>query len=162
MTSRALLQASLDAFNQIKDHRGLFTAAEGAEELLGDRFSSYDLAARIAEHLKETKGFTVILGYPDSGETYSSSSHADTWEEAVLEVAADMRDDEPDACDEGDITIVDVFEGYSGHASYSGTDRYAVVRISEEGELRLLDQNQQNEEFNAEMDAKVASGKLLG
>lgn len=143
MTSYTLLQLAFDALNQVPHTRGLFSSALAAEPPFDDRFDTKQLALAIGAHLAATKGFTVILGYPNSTETYSGTSGAETWEEAVAEVAEDMYADN-DWEDEhiGDLTITDVFEGTEGHSTYPGTDRFAVVRFNDDGKARVLDSDE--------------------
>lgn len=143
MTSRTIIKLALRALNEIKNHRGIAGLDEpDIPHPFNGMFSSYDLAAAIDKHLKATQGFTVILGYPEEvcekpGETYSGTSGAATWEEAVTDVAEQMFV-EGNVDSTAELTIVDVFEG-TEHDTFPGTDRYAVVRFNHKGTARLLD-----------------------
>jgi hypothetical protein len=139
MNSRTLLQIAERALNEIPNRRGIpGLDGEDIPHPFNGMFSSYDLAAEIGRHLRENKGFTVILGYPDSHETYSGTSGAGTWQEAVCEVAAEMLKDGA-VSREDELTITDVMEGLE-HSTSPNTDRYAVVRFNAEtGDARVLD-----------------------
>lgn len=117
---------------------------EGLPPPFGTRFCRQDLVDAIDGFFVANKGFTVILGYPpgmceEPGETYSSDSlHATTWEEAALEVASEML--EENLVSTGDeLTISDVFIGRASKSACPGVDRSSIIRFSAEGEPRLLD-----------------------
>lgn len=148
MTSIQLLKICQRALNEIVNQHGLTGRAEWPEPFNGV-FTSYDLAAAVDRHLATNKGFTVILGYPaesceGNAETYSSTSSAPTWEQAVLDVAQDMLDEEAVSA-EAELTIVDVLEGQRDHSTYPGVDRYAVIRFRKAGPV-LLDSEESEKE----------------
>lgn len=136
MTTRLLLKLALRALNEIPDRRNISGLPEATGKFSG-LFSSYDLAAEIDRHFKETQGFTVILRYPDDGsQTYSGYSNATTWEAAVADVAKQMRDDNSGSIGFGDeIGIVDVLEG--DNPTTPGCDLGATVRFRKSGPVVL-------------------------
>lgn len=142
LNSRLLLQLAERALNEITNQRGI-PGLPGAPAPFADQFSSYELAAAVGKHLRENQGFAVILGYPDSAETYSSTSTASTWEEAVKDVAQQMVD-EGAVSSSDELSIVDVMEGLE-HATFSNVDRYAVVRFDDKG-ARILDSQEVQKE----------------
>lgn len=141
MTTTQLLKLSLNALLQT-NHEGPLSSHLEMPSPFDRPYQLADLTEAIVDFLSENNGFTVILGYPPGmcekpGETYSSTSPAATWEEAVLSVASEMLEEE--LVDEDDeLTICDVFRGCE-NSTYPGTDRYAVIRFNSEGEPRLLD-----------------------
>jgi hypothetical protein len=142
MNTNTLLQVCLSAFRQIPNTSNLSPVGDSFAEF--EKFhTSYDIAAGIEAHLSKPKVFTVILTYPDSTETYSSTSKRPSWQEAVLAVAAEMV--ERGSVHEGDeIGIMDVFEGEV--SSPAGLDRYSVVRVETDSRgkthLCLIDQEE--------------------
>lgn len=165
MTSIQLLQICQRALNDIPNQRNLTGRAEFPPPFDWE-FSSYDLAAEVDRHLKRVKGFTVILGYPaeaceKAGESYSGVSNADTWEQAVLDVAQDMLDEGAISVD-GELSIVDVFEGTDDHSTYPETDRYAVVRFKKEGPVLMdADDAMKHAVISEEGPDILAAAKLL-
>lgn len=137
MTSKLLLRLAERALNEIPNRRGIpGLDGDDVPHPFNGMFSSYDLVAAIGRHLKENAGFTVILGYPDSGETYSGTSGAATWEEAVADVAGQMLD-EGAVSRSDELSITDVMEGFE-HSTFPGTDRHALVRFNSDGEAIVM------------------------
>jgi len=118
--------------------KGGFTSIDGAPAPFDNSFDSYQLASEIEKFLGRDKGFTVILEYPDSKETYSGTSKADTWQQAALEVAARMFKDNDCNEDGVELSICDVLEGVSGHHTCEGADRYDI-KIFDAGVPRFVD-----------------------
>jgi hypothetical protein len=151
MTANQLLKLSLNALIQTQ-HEGPFSSHLEMPSPFDRPFVVPTLTDAIVKFLADNNGFTVILGYPPGmcekpGETYSSSSSSTTWEAAVLDVAREML--EAELVDKDDeLTICDVFHGCE-NSTFSGVDRYAVIRFNGEGEPRLLDAiSAQDEDIN--------------
>lgn len=95
------------------------------------RFSLHDLLEEVDRHIKAERGFTVILHYPDDPlQTYMGLSDEDTWDKAVIDVAAQMLSkglvDREDV-----IPICDVLTGNTRTAN--SCDRGAVVLFDSYG-----------------------------
>ena len=127
MTSTELLTVASWALNRMQPISYLAGTPDLPEPFSG-RFGPRELIDAIDHHLEQNRGFTVILQYPGAGEgSYTSSSRADTWEAAVMEVAQEMLDNEAGVSIDDTLEIIDVFEGSLSHATARGVDRNLVV-----------------------------------
>jgi hypothetical protein len=166
VTATQLLKLSLNALLQTK-HEGPLSSHLEMPAPFDRPYQVADLTEAIVDFLANSNGFTVLLGYPPGtcekpGETYSSTSSAPTWEEAVLAVAREMWVE--DLVSDGDeLTICDVFHGCE-NSTYPGTDRYAVIRFHNDGTPRLLDAMEaQDEDYNplVSRDEQLSEGWVL-